>query len=357
MIKEIDIDRLNRILSGNYDEGDLKYFENLFLDDTKVKALEKYLYKQWNDLKKEGNIKGEEKLRNLLFAIHDKIDYYENSKSKIWYNQVIYFYKSIAALLVPLIIIFSVYYILNSKKSKTEEFVEIKTNKGSKTNFILPDGTIGWLNSNSIIRYASDFKSSRRIYLNGEAFFDVKHLKKRPFYVITDDIKIKVIGTRFNVKAYPEDKKVEATLIRGKLEIELPDVESKTKKIYLRPNQKFVYDKNIAQKPLLKEERIMNKNFLKVNKVENLVYDTAWIVNKLIFKNEPFNSLILKLERWYNVEIKLTDSTLVNYSYTGSFENETIEQALTALKLANPVFDYKMEKNKIEIYSINKIIR
>jgi len=353
MKKEIDIDKLNRIFSGNYEEDDLKYIEELLLDDSNAEILEKYFYKYWNSLK-NAQINENCNLSELLFKIQNRIDAYEKEKSNTLIVKLSNFYKNIAAVLVPIIIISSIFFVHNNRKIEVAEYIEIRTNKGSKTNFVLPDGTKGYLNSNSVIYFSSNFKKSRKVKLVGEAFFDVKHIKNCPLYVETGDIKIKVVGTRFNVKAYPEENKIETTLIKGKLEIEFPGFNSG--KIYLNSNQKFIYDKTkIGKVQKTHLDREIKKDILKINEVENLAYDTAWTNNKLIFKNEPFNSLIVLLERWYNVEISLTDSSLMKYSYTGSFENETIEQALTALKLANPVFNYRIEKNRIEIFATNKI--
>jgi len=360
MNKEIDIEKINRVVSGNYDEEDLRYFENLLLDDSKFKLLEKYLNKHWKDLNKNqiNNLIDEGKIKDILYEIRNRIDNYEIGKAEKFYHKFIGIYNKVAMILLPIIMIISIVIISKNRLSRQEEFLEIKTNKGSKTNFVLPDGTAGWLNSNSVILYSTNFKDSRRIFLTGEALFNVKHIKNKPLYVETKDIKIKVIGTRFNVKAYPEDKSIVTTLIKGKLEIETLNSRKGREKVYLKSNQKFIYNKDYIKEKteIKKDEKSYDRIFvLKINRVENLEYDTAWIANKLIFKNEPFGSLVVMLERWYNVEIKLIDSALFNYSYTGSFENETIEQALTALRLANPIFDYRIDKNKIEIFSSMKI--
>jgi len=271
-------------------------------------------------------------------------------------NRFVFHFLRYAAVFVAAILIsYGIYYFYNRQKSQVSaEQYEINVPVGSKTEIALTDGTKIWLNSGSKLTY-TDYSGSatREVFLEGEAFFDVMENRLKPFIVKTTDIYIKVLGTKFNVKSYPDEDFIEATLISGMIEIEEvnPGKEQKMN-ITLRPNQKVTFTKisrvretgktSHAKLPLKPVERISI-----VKKVDPEII-TSWKDNKLIFKNEPFKSLLPKLERWYNVEIQLSDTSIYGYRYTGMFEKETVEQALEALKLATP-FEYTIFKNKIKI--------
>jgi ferric-dicitrate binding protein FerR (iron transport regulator) len=237
---------------------------------------------------------------------------------------------------------------------------EIAIPNGSKGYMTLEDGTQIWMNSGSRLKY-SEFSTTpvREVYLEGEAFFDVTHDRNKPFIVNTSYLKIKVLGTRFNVKSYPSEKTTETTLVSGKVEIE--EINNKTdnkKLITLEPNQKVIFynatgmnaidDKtsDVAMKPKISEKLQI------IEKVNPELY-TSWKDEKLIFYNERFESLIIKLERWYNVRITLKDTSLKDYRYTGKFEKENIEQALKALKLTTPM-EYFIDKDRIIISALGK---
>lgn len=227
---------------------------------------------------------------------------------------------------------------------------ELSIPNGSRGSIVLADGSKIWLNSGSRLVY-SDFNLSktREVYLEGEAFFDVKANPKKPFIVNTSSIKVKVLGTKFNVKSYPAERISEATLVSGKVEIE--EINSPGL-ITLAPNQKATFinhsikeEKNATadrNQPIEKDSKIIQN--------VNTETTTSWKDDKLIFYNERFENLVVKLERWYDVKIVLKDTVINNFRYTGTFEKENIEQALNALKLASPM-KYTIKKNHIEIYA------
>jgi ferric-dicitrate binding protein FerR (iron transport regulator) len=120
---------------------------------------------------------------------------------------------------------------------------EVATAMGTRTKAVLSDGTTYWLNAGSKLTYEKIFgKNSREVSLTGEAFFDVVKLTDRPFIVHTSGIDIKVLGTAFNVKSYPDDKKVEITLYRGFVKV-FRQQDSESKAIQLRPNEKLIFNR------------------------------------------------------------------------------------------------------------------
>ena len=108
----------------------------------------------------------------------------------------------------------------NTQAEQKAQYQKVEVPYGSKTHIELPDGTKVTLNSGSVLKYPLQFgDTARNVYLRGEAYFDVAHNKAKPFYVNTSDIHIKVLGTSFNVKSYPEENTIETTLITGRIEI------------------------------------------------------------------------------------------------------------------------------------------
>jgi ferric-dicitrate binding protein FerR (iron transport regulator) len=174
---------------------------------------------------------------------------------------------------------------------------------GKQSEVTLSDGTHIWLNSGSQLSYPSEFKKeSREVYLVGEAFFDVKSNAAQPFYVITREFKIKVIGTRFNVCAYDNDRVVQAVLQRGKISAGKNTLFAAT--VDLLPGERIVYDKE--------------SNEISKDKV-NVEFFTSWINGYLYFENQPIAEVFKKLERQYNQKIKAEEG-LENITFSGKLD-------------------------------------
>jgi transmembrane sensor len=238
------------------------------------------------------------------------------------------------------------------KKSAQPEINQVSTQEGSRSKIILPDGTEVWLNAGSKLTYG-DFNHSpeREVNLSGEAFFKVVHDPSHPFIIHTRQIDIRDIGTCFDVKAYPEDKTVEATLISGAIEIINHNDPSRV--IELKPNEKISIPVNDSSqvKPTTVTSAL-NSNLYTIDKVTKdrygLLPQTAWVQNKLVFDNESFGELSTRLEKWYNIKIYFRDDSLKQLNFSGIIEKETVEEALKALQYSYP-FKYKIGNNNIWI--------
>jgi transmembrane sensor len=236
---------------------------------------------------------------------------------------------------------------------------EISTRNGSKTNLVLPDGSQVWLNAGSKLSYDKNFGNNlREVVLTGEAFFDVVHNAEKPFIIHTANMDIKVLGTRFNVRSYPTDKTSEASLVRGSIEVSIHD--RPDQKIILKPNEKIV----ISNEEALTQTSLSNANtrphssspIIEIRSLTHLpqsgiIAETSWVENRLVFQDESFKDLAKEMERWYGVTILFDESQRDTLRFTGSFENETIQQALDALKLTKTAADFRYEihGNKINI--------
>lgn len=235
---------------------------------------------------------------------------------------------------------------------------KVRTPNGSKTTITLPDGSKVWLNAGSSLTYNKDFGGEiREVNLSGEAFFEVvpatsaATAQRIPFIIHTRHIDVRVLGTSFNVKSYPNDKQTETSLVHGKVEVMILN---RREKIVLRPNEKLIVNNDdttatLTGKPVAAGSA-SSFSVGKVNyiKADSILVETAWVQNKLVFDNESLPEIAQKLERWYNVEIKFSDEKIQAERASGTFENITIQQALDYLKEIAP-FHYTMKGNKIII--------
>jgi ferric-dicitrate binding protein FerR (iron transport regulator) len=238
------------------------------------------------------------------------------------------------------------------------QITRVEVPYGSKSRVVLPDGSVVNLNSGSNLMYSSsDFDSiNRSVSITGEGFFSVTKDTERPFYVNTPGIKLKVLGTTFNIKAYPDENTEETTLITGKVEIfASSDKTESGKPIVLKPNQIAIFDKSkndfeSINKTVSTNDKIVPAKFKAINsqpffKTEQTI---AWKENRLIFDNEQFSSLIVKIERWYDVKIVVNYPELNSARFTGKFDKETLEEVLKALVTVTP-FNFKIKQNLITI--------
>jgi transmembrane sensor len=228
---------------------------------------------------------------------------------------------------------------------------EILTGKGIRKNVLLPDGTRVWLNCNSKLVFNGNLNSGkmRVVRLEGEAYFDVTKDKRRPFIINTSDFSIKVLGTAFNVKAYPGEKVAETSLIRGNIELTVAG--SNKQQIMLNPNEKITLTSSHSNLNLEGNES-HNLSVQSITPIEILskqyVEETSWMDNKLVFKNNTFEQLVPKLERWYNVNIKVNNSAINHQHFTGIFQEESLEQALKAMQIISP-FKYEIKYDEVTI--------
>jgi ferric-dicitrate binding protein FerR (iron transport regulator) len=262
-----------------------------------------------------------------------------------------------AACIVAVISLGLIYFGKNSAaESGTAMVNEIVARAGARSYFLLPDGSRVWLNSESRLEYKTNFNDTlREVVLEGEAFFDVVADKTRPFIVHTSDVDVRVLGTAFNVKSYPDESSIEATLIHGMIEI-TNKKEPSSPKLILRPHEKVVFNKVAELPPGLPVEKhaeaAAHKPFsitaLPKNLPDSAVVETSWVYNKLVFDGETFREIAAKMERWYNKKIIFRNEKVAEVPIHVTFRDETIEEALAALRLIES-FTYKINGNEIEI--------
>ena len=211
----------------------------------------------------------------------------------------------------------------------------------------LPDGTKVKLNAGSALYIDHQFNTDRRkVKLIGEAYFEVVSRPNVPFLVEAGDINIEVLGTTFNVKAYPHEN-IETTLIQGKVAVNV----KKGERILLKPAEKLTIETGNSLEAEAQSKQI------KVSKVASDGSDDrtqiAWLSNRFVFSDDRFGTVANQLERKYNVHFKFQDSTLQNEKINGVLEHENLIQSLTLLKRI-VAFDFEQKRDTIIIHNSKK---
>lgn len=202
---------------------------------------------------------------------------------------------------------------------------------GQRARLILADGSSVWVNSGSTLKYTSGIRGERRVELSGEATFNVAHDASRPFIVTAGSMRVRVLGTRFNVSAYPRHE-LSVSLMRGRVSVS--SMQNSSDSIILKPGQRAVLcDGRYVIKPL---------------------YDNPalWTTGLMAFNNAPLTDIINQLETCYGVRIKIGNTRLQNYTYTGKFRQaDGLDNILHLIQKARP---FNMKKSpdgsEIEIY-------
>lgn len=259
----------------------------------------------WNELETEVN----PETYVALERVNQKIGYVKERISKITLHRRI---VRIAAVLIPLFLIAGGYLYYNQSPNKQ---IEISVAYGNTRHLILPDSSEIWVNAGSSIRYPETFKKNQRlVYLEGEAYFSVKKDHTKPFIVKTRQLSVKVLGTKFNVKAYPDDESITTTLTSGKVEVSTPSRENRI----LKPNEQLTYNINTAA---------MNIEHVSPNETN------AWMAGDIIFLDSSFKEIIHTLERRFNITIANKTGIPESKRYTVKFlKGETPNEILNILK-------------------------
>ena len=307
---------------------DIKALVEGRLSDKRKKEVIKWLLKNPKQQRRYNHLKA----RRVAELLRESNPNY--TKQKLSNSATIHKIIGSAALVAILV---SLSFLFNNDPTATEvtesTMVMTETLVGEFRTIELSDGSKIMLNANTSLSYPQTFSNEiREVSLQGEAFFDIAHNSDRPFVVNTENgMKIHVLGTTFNVKSYPEDQNIETTLVSGKVRV-IEEKDNKT--VVLNPSQRATYVKN--------EDKII------IEKVQanNL---TAWRQGKLIYDETPIREVIGDLKRKYKVSITVESPEIMNYEYTGAFDNLSIEQIMALFEVSSPI-KYKLNDNKITLY-------
>jgi ferric-dicitrate binding protein FerR (iron transport regulator) len=245
------------------------------------------------------------------------------TKRSLWRKSL----RIAATLFIPLLCVGLGYYYAENKSRQGGDATTVQVEIGQKAKLQLPDGTSVWLNSaGSLTYHNNDYnKKERIVYLQGEAYFEVNKDPMCPFIVKTNDISIEALGTSFNVKAYPEDNYIAATLIEGSVRIS-----SSVQSELLAPNERITIAKS-------------NGQFVK-SILPDAEKNIAWINNQLAFEQERLEDIVKVLERMYNVRICFASEKLKDIRFSGTIKNNNLENVLQLIEFVAPI-RYAMEKD------------
>ncbi len=357
--QKINIEILDRFINNRCSPEELKLVISWFRDPGSEKELKNRIKEDWKDVYKSEK-RTTLDFERLLDRIHHRLniiahDHYITGKSegtkrtdfiRGLYNR---FSKIAAILLIPFFLA-SLWYFTHDDRVFPEDvktiYSEVYSTYGSKTKLELPDGSTVWLNDGSTLKFPQRFSGkTRTVYLTGEAYFDIIKKPDKSFIVKTSEFDIKVLGTIFNVMAYPEDNTIETTVETGKVILEKPAAKRRVINIAeLEPNQRAVFDKKTSK--------------LYTNIVNTEKY-TSWRKGNLILRDDPMDDVVRRLKRWYNVDIELLDPELADFTYSATIIDETLLQVLDYLKIITPIEytcskrekmpDGTLTKQKIEI--------
>lgn len=214
--------------------------------------------------------------------------------------------------------------------ANTDNYSTLAIPKGGEYQLLLSDGSKIWLNSDSRLRFPAVFNGDqRKVFLDGEAYFEVSHNPQKPFIVVTKEMEVKVLGTRFDVKAYPEDNLVYTTLVSGAVKtnhIYSPD------SIILRPNQQCIYNKTDKK---MAARNIDPESFL------------GWVHGRFIFEDESLEEIMKQVSRWYDVNIVYQYPQLAQYHFTGNVDR--FDNVSTLLQMIEKTYNISFTINEKNI--------
>ncbi|NDV46979.1 DUF4974 domain-containing protein [Paludibacter sp. 221] len=238
----------------------------------------------------------------------------------------------VAAVLVPFLFIAAFFMFQKTDAPAMANYLDVSVPKGERSGIKLADGTNVYLNAGSTLSYPETFDdSSRKVILNGEAYFDVAKDKERPFIIeLNGGAFIEVLGTAFNVQAYPEDDKISVALDNGKVRLTSSD----NNKHELLPQETLVYKKE-------EKQTFITKN-------TDTMLASAWRDNIITFDDTPLEEVIKVLNRWYDVEFKVEDKEALNYSYTITTKKIPQKKLLSDFEKIAPV-KFVQEQDTVKI--------
>lgn len=317
------MDYIQRIIelftTRDFSDSAKNAFHQWLVEDTHRVEKDKALGRLWNNVSAEEHAE----TRHSLQRVKEKAGISRKpaiTSLRIW--------QTVAAVLV-LAIIPSVYFYIRKTAQSPSDLIEQYVPTAETAYVTLPDGSRVQLNSHSVLLYPKDFGGKNRsVYLMGEANFKVKPDARKPFIVKSADFQITVLGTEFNVSAYPEDSVIWATLLSGSIKAEYNNLENSN---VLHPNQQLAYNK------YTKREQINEPNIPDV---------TAWQRGELVFKSTTLKEILTILARKYPYDFSYNLASLKDDQYTFKFKDDaSLPEVMDIISQVAGGIRYKIENN------------
>jgi transmembrane sensor len=235
--------------------------------------------------------------------------------------------------------------VMHSQISSVQTYNEVFSSEDAITKVTLPDSSYVWLNHKSSLRYPAMFSGGfRTVELTGEGYFEVTHNPKVPFIVKAGEIQVKALGTTFNVMAYPDEEKIETSLIEGTIELQRTESDGKIISLSkMNPAELVIFNRSNSE--IIERSIEGDRSY-------------SWINGKLTFDKEPLGEVSKKLSRWFNVDIQIDDPELLGYTYTATFVHESLPQVMELIALVSPVSYSISDRKELStgIFSKRKVI-
>lgn len=299
---------IEKYLSGKTTAEENAKLRAMMDEEDAAQAFDEYAFFKWQNAGTGmSGIQKERIRRKLLIGI--------KAQKKLLFRRI---FKWTAAAAVVAIAVVTGFVAGKGREAEANVFECIAAN-GQKSTISLPDGTKVMLNSGSSIRYASDFNvKNRDIDLNGEAYFEVARNEEIPLIVSARQMKVEVLGTKFNVRAYNSEPEIVTTLVEGCVK-----ATADGKEMFMKPAEEISYNVKSGE---MRKYDAPNKNHL-----------IPWRDNELFFNNNNLKEIGAILERMYNVNVIFEDESVTAYSYTGLVRNSSLSNVLDLITATSPV--------------------
>lgn len=316
---------INKVLANSASKEEQNLLDNWLMENPENQASFDLKRQQWEEVLLVVDAEDKKRvfanIKNKINQDNKLIDFTERSSRKPSRG-----WMRVAASVVSLISLGALsYYEISDPFSHLNlvGYDLVEADAGVQKTQVLADGSTVYLNGDSRLKYKIDSDSEERnLYLEGEAFFDVARDETKPFVIGLEKSKVQVLGTSFNIQAYPDDEQISTSVLTGRVAFE----RGEDKSLILLPGNKGIINKH--QKSIEKYD------------VDN-AKDVAWMNKALYFENTSLSDMAKSLYRMYGVKLKFTDGSLNNLKITAQFENEKIEEILKILEMTNE-FSYKI---------------
>jgi ferric-dicitrate binding protein FerR (iron transport regulator) len=361
---------LDKFHAGNCTLEELKQLEEMFSDHTVSENIKNSMLEEIPGF--DAKVAGEDADYDRLFKSIQKNISEQKGNSRI-INLRMNLLRIAAILVLAFILGGTLSYLLFRSDSKANPtFCEITTPLGSTSEIVLPDNSHVWLNAGSKIRYSTSFNQNNRLlYLEGEGYFKVAKNKAIPFIVNAYGFEVKAVGTEFNIKAYNEDPTIETTMVEGKITLQ-HSKENILSGISLIANQKATFYKSqetltveVVKKIEKQKDEVnyMPEHRLVITPMLNPIPVVSWKENQLIIERKQLCELAEILKRKYNFNFEFKSEDIKRFSFSGTLEDETLQQVMDVIKISSPI-DYEIvgktviiERNDKRTHKFEKLLK
>ena len=327
-INKLDEELIARFLMGECSEEEL-HKVNAWLDESDGNVRELFRIEQIYHLGKNENFADEKKIERAEKQLFKRLKQEETKRHKVRRMNT---WMRYAAMLIGVFLISGLGYHIYQSQSETGALVAV-TARDEVKELMLPDGTKVWLNKHTTLKYPSEFsEKGRNVYIEGEAYFEVKRNVEKPFIVRSEAMQVRVLGTVFNLKSDKANRSAVATLIKGEIEVKGNHEEGM---IVLSPGQKA-------------ELNGMTRRLV-VKQVDTGIEN--WHNNQFVFEKADIFTIARTLENSYGVKIILAPDMDVTKTYTGALKKKnSVEEVLNSVKNVIPI-EYKIVGNSVFLSS------